>query len=161
MPTPTYTPLANVSLTSATATVTFSSINQSFRDIVAVANIKGAEGKIWVSINAVGGYAYQGVAMESNGSTANSTYGGDSYIQIGRNLSGARTDTPTVLTMNFLDYSSGKNTPVLYRASNALSGIFAGSYRVMSNNAITSIIFQLESGNFSAGSTFAIYGVSA
>jgi hypothetical protein len=164
MPTPTYTPLGNITLSGNAATVTFSSISQIYRDVIAVASVKGADGeKIRVSINVPGGYLYNGVVSENqNGSPYASYSDSDGYVLVGRNFSGIRSDTFTSLILNFNDYSvTDKNKPILYRAGNAISGIFAGSYRVVSNNAITSIIFQLEGGNFTAGSSFAIYGVVA
>ena len=162
MPTTTYTPLANVTLSSSTATVTFSSIVQSFRDIIAVASVKGAEGKIRISVNSVGSYLYHGVLMEADGGTAASNYGSDGYVLIGRNNSGIRNDVYTNIICNFNEYSvSGKHKPIIFRAGSNLSGVFAGNYRVATSSTISSIIFQLENGNFDAGSTFELFGVNA
>lgn len=163
MPTPTYTPLANTTLTGSSATVTFSSINQSYRDIIATANVKGADGeKIRVSVNSVGSYLYGGIVMEANGSSYTSSAGDDGYVLIGRSYSPMRSDNFSVVTLNFMDYSqTNKHKSILYRTSNSLQGVFAGAYRAQTNTAVSSIIFQLEGGSFAAGSTFAIYGVTA
>ena len=73
MPTPTYTPLANVTLASTTSTVTFSSIPATYRDLLVVAQcgvVGPATENLQLSLNNDTTNAnYAAVQMSGDGST--------------------------------------------------------------------------------------------
>ena len=157
MPTPTYTALANITLGSSASSVTFSSIPATFRDLVVVGDYTGSTVAL--------------VLMRFNGDSSNL-----SAVEMGANTDGAFSGTAT--NINFgaiynsnkmtvitqvMDYSAtDKHKTVLRRGTNAQqSELNAAAGRWASTAAITSIALTCNSGTFSSGSTFNLYGVIA
>lgn len=160
MPTPTYTPLANLTLSSTAATVTFSSISQLYKDLVLVINAKnntGATG-LRARFNNDSGANYSFVLMDGDGTTAASaTASGQTLLSIGSN---ATSDTVNIL--NIMDYSAtDKHKTVLVRANGASLSTAAFADRWASTSAITSIVVFPAANSFASGSTFALYGIAA
>ena len=164
MPTPTYTPLATVTLASAASSVSFGSIPATYRDLVLVitgsASVDNTFGMIF---NGDTGTNYSYVDAFGNGSSPSSA---------------ASTDTRFLLTVNgtfgagnhqfntqIMDYSAtDKHKTGMTR--NALSGsVFPGAgmiaARWASTAAITSMSIFPGSGQLNTGSTFSLYGVIA
>jgi hypothetical protein len=159
-----YTALANVTLGSTAATVTFSSISSSFRDLVLIVNgtINTASSGITFRLNGDTSSSYSVVDMYGDGSTTGSgsgtgTRGYLNYFNF--------TNSQSVWVANFMDYSAtDKHTTVLSRANNSSSGTEALACRWANTSAVTSIEVTAFVGGsyvFNAGSTFALYGVSA
>jgi hypothetical protein len=90
---------------------------------------------------------------------------GNSYVEIYNNyqLMGYDTTTDTIVTMDFLDYSTtDKHKTILTRGNNAARpATNMMAVRWPSTAAINTISFSAVSGSFIVGSTFALYGVSA
>lgn len=160
MPSATYTALASHTLSSTASTVTFGSIPNTYRDLVAVINIRGLTG----SPTARGGYmllngsALSTVYVSSSGGNSNSGTDGSDGIVPFANGHG-------VFIVNIMDYSAtDKHKTVLTRASSpAVSSWFIGS-RYASTNAVTSITFygpDNGSDQFAVGSTFTLYGIAS
>lgn len=165
MPTPTYLPIANITLASTAGSVTFSSISQNYRDLVLVVNgtISSGTGSFYLTFNSDGVTQCYNITMEGNGSSSLSTYQGAWGGMWGPY--GYTTSFSTSLSMhtiNFLDYSAqDKHKTVLMRSSNASSSIAAVAGRWASTAAITSFSILPTASTFAAGSTFALYGVAA
>ena len=152
--------LANLTLAnSSSSSITFSNINQGYRDLFFV-----YQGKTTNSGSEDLGFTYNGGAnntdlfgqiLRGNGSTA-SAYA----YNFGRIMSlGA--DIESVVTANIMDYSvTDKHKTNLIRF-NSPSWVAMGGHRWASTNAITSVTFSIGAGTFVSGSTFALYGVSA
>lgn len=172
MPTPTYTPLANLTLGSSAATVTFSSINTSlYRDLVLVTSITssdatGAYTYLW--LNSDSGENYSFVSAWGNGSSGYSA--ASTATSVGTITSGNpphSTSNREIATYNIMDYSAtDKHKTVLIRSSSAsvLTGMAA--YRWASTSAVNSLSLFTRNGysqsqDFLAGSTFALYGIAA
>ena len=162
MATPTYDLLNSVTLSSSASSVTFSSIDQSYRDLVLV-----AEGKmpgndfLTYQLNGVtstGFYAYVGMWEEGFGPTSNANSA--SFNRFFTNRSG-RTNTSCIIQI--MDYSATDKHKTCLNSSfwgSAEVGRFAD--RFVSTSAITSVSFQENGGaNLLAGSTFYLYGVAA
>ena len=163
MPTPTYTPLANITLGSAATTVTMSSISQLYRDLVIVAKpiltIPG--NSLQMRFNSDSGNNYSYVAAYGNsGGTGSYAESSVNLIYLGF-ASGVTDSFVSVSSVN--DYSATDNhKPVLTRANTASSGVDMLASRWASTSAISSITFINSSGStFAAGSTFALYGIAA
>lgn len=164
MPTPTYTPLANVTLTGPASTVTFSSISQSYRDLILVVNVfANATPTIKFNGNSGADYRICGMAGKSGGVKAGYQATSTSF-QPGY-YEAPDSTKPTIITMHILDYSTSYGfKPVLMMDSDGAAdadggvSLWGGSWKV-STNAITSISFQDV--NFDANASFALYGVSA
>lgn len=167
MPTPTYIPLANTTLTSAASTVTFSSITQSiYRDLVAVvsANTGSASADLYLRFNgdttSWNWYMY----MAGNGSSASAANSGATSGG-GRATAQAflNTGERNLTVINIFDYrQTNRYKGYLIRSNRANSGVDAFSNTYDSFSAITSISFLCTSSQlFQPGSTFTLFGIEA
>jgi hypothetical protein len=161
MPTPTYTPLANVTVAVAAASITFSSIPATYRDLVLVvesgSTIAGNDRNIRFNSDSGGNY----FVVEMNGSgiaPASSATSSRTSGYIGYNNSTARTTSITQL----LDYSAtDKHKTSLSRFTDGSSFTGAMCNRWANTAAITSVTVFPSSSTFAAGSTFALYGIAS
>ena len=153
-----YVPLANVTLSSSAASVTFSSISQAYRDLVLVFNgATASTSGVSIRFNSDSGSNYSYVQMLGNGSTASTSAGTTTEARM-VNSNG----TDCVGTANIFDYSTtDKHKSVLSRGDTAAASTRAHAVRWANTNAITSLTVFGEVANINAGSTFALYGVSA
>jgi len=160
MPTPQYTALANITLGSSAASVTFSSISQSYRDLVLIAQIGGTTGNYalaYLNGNTTSSN-YSVVWMRGTGSAAGSSAGATSLLDTGIGTDGASLGTNFM--MNIMDYSAtDKHKTVLTRFNTTSDSVWAITSRFASTSAVTSVTLNLFSGSFASGSTFALYGV--
>lgn len=167
MPTPTYTPLANVTLGSAAATVTFSSISQSYRDLVLVCQMSRSttgESGPFIRVNGDTGSNYSFVNMEGNGTSASRAFGAARDRMYGSWSANAVRDNSLANSIwQIQDYSTtDRFKTALVRTNNGGVVTYAAANRWASTSAITSIVVALDNtGSFAAGSTFALYGIAA
>jgi hypothetical protein len=157
MPTPTYTPLANVTLGTATASVTFSSIPATYRDLILVINTTGNTGAgFYFQFNGDTGsnYSYVYALGESAGASSavvTATEGRMGNIETGLG----------VHILNIMDYSAtDKHKTVLVRSDNAPANrtwMFAN--RWASTSAITSVRIFPFGATMSSGATLSLYGI--
>jgi hypothetical protein len=157
----TYEPIATNTLSSSTATVTFSSISGIYTDLVLVTagTIATAENGNSIIINGDTGSNYSvtnvyGVNATTAGSNRQSN---QPYLQIGRT-----SDSRSISIVHFMNYANtttyktvigrGNDEPYFRIAT-------AGLWR--STSAITSIAISNLGGNFLAGSSFTLYGIAA
>jgi len=158
-----YTALANVTLGSSASSVTFSSISQAYRDLVLVSSVTtSANTYTFLRVNGDSGSTnYQGVTAGGNGSSPYSPLTSTNAALI--NVNFPTNDTAiTSATINLLDYSvTDKQKPFLIRVSRASGGTEMSAFRWVNTSAITEIVFGLLTGTYSAGSTFALYGIQS
>jgi hypothetical protein len=163
------TALANLTLGSSATTVTFSSISGLYKDLklVVSANTASGSAQILVRLNSdatTGNYLWtymygSGSVVYSDAGNPNPTAGGSLYVtQINTATTGN-----SIVTMDLFDYSAtNKHKVALSRGNLASAGTDASSTRWASNSAVTTVMVYLYGGaSFAAGSTFALYGVSA
>lgn len=166
MPTPTYIPLATVTLGSSASSVTFSSIPATFRDLVVVTNllsatvdgcdfamrVNGDTGSNYSFVRMFGGAAATG---SDSSASATNTSGG---FGIGNN-----TTTPAAVIIQIMDYSAtDKHTTFLTRLNDtARSFTAAFASRHANTAAVTSVQVLTTVSNFGAGSTFNLYGIAS
>jgi hypothetical protein len=143
--------------------VTFSSISQAYRDLVIViqANTSPADYAI-IRFNSDTGSNYNFVGMYGDGvarqsaAYPNGTFG---YIDAWGAYS---TTIKSSDVINIFDYSTtDKHKSFLVRRDQPDNGTQASAQRWASTAAITTILVKPSTANWSAGSTFALYGVSA
>lgn len=163
MPTPTYTPLANITLGSSASSVTFSNIPNTYRDLILITDIDitaQTNGYVMVRVNGDTGSNYTEVFMSSLGPTSQSNTRTFFYNDYGVDVTGR-----AIRIYQFMDYAvTDKHKTVLGRSSmgaSANGAVTAAAFRWASTSAITSIAFTRNAGNFNSGSTFALYGVIA
>lgn len=163
----TYTPLATITLSSSASSVTFSNINQSFRDLVLVISARstasGAGDNLGVYFNS-NTANYSTVRMYGTGSATGSNTAPTSARIAQIAVPAASTSELGVATLQVMDYSAtDKHTTVLVRSNNSSDQVHAAAGRWGNTAAITSIVCDLyaTSANFVAGSTFSLYGIAA
>lgn len=160
MPTPTYTPMANITLGSAASSVTFSNIPNTYRDLILI-----SEG------TATG---TTGFRIQYNNDTTTANY---SAIYAGGNgsstFSSPVTNAAGVFIMTIFnrfsqitfiqDYSAtDKHKSSLSRSNVPQNELLMSAGRWANTAAITSVKILTDSGqSLSSGTTLALYGVIA
>jgi hypothetical protein len=158
----TNTPIATQTLSSAAASVTFSSIPQGYTDLVLVttANVS-ATGYSKLYFNNVTTSTYSATNLYGTGSVAGSarqtTGSGLGYIQCHYLFTGSN---QAILQINLQNYSNSTTFKTcLIKESDATYELTAKAGLWQSTNAITSLTLERVTGNWSSGSTFSIYGI--
>jgi len=164
MATNTYVALDKVTVSSATATVNFTSIPQGYTDLVLVCNVistTNAANYVYLQYNGDTATNYSTTILSGNGSSAVSTrftnrtnfnidYYATPNTQVGNRI---------VQIQNYSNTTTYKTG--LVRANRAGNGTDAMVGLWRSTAAITSILITCDSDTFAAGSTFSLYGIAA
>lgn len=157
----TYTPISSITLGATTSSVTFSSIPQTYTDLILVYNGTSAVTNLPIRFNSDTASNYSYTRIYGDGSSASSdresnyTYG---VYAIGSSAA-------TIATIHINNYSNATTYKTLLgRGSYTTSGyvsMFCSLWR--STAAITSITLlgSTVPANFSVGSTFNLYGILA
>jgi hypothetical protein len=162
-----YVPLANVTTSSAYSTITFSSISQSYRDLVLVADYStagaGGTGFFGVYVNGQfnnGSYAY--IHETGNGSTTSAGQA-NSQAQMIFSTTGTPDGGRCVAVINVFDYATSgiKAKTFVGRVDTATAFTSMGAARWWDDLAVTSISVRFSGLSNPAGGNFALYGVSA
>ena len=158
MTTPTYEAIASVTLSSTASSIEFSSIPQTYRDLVLIVDcsISGGNTLLLLDINGTGSSGTR-VFMAGNGSSASS--GTQSNL-----IAGFFGSTRGSSSLKFFDYSAtDKNKTFLQQASmnGTGEGVAVNAQRWANNSAITSIDVFINSNTFDVGSVFSLYGIEA
>ena len=163
MPTPTYTPLATVTLATTTSSVTFGSIPATYRDLILVCSFAypGSNASyVALRFNSDSGANYNRVQMEGNGSTTSAF--SETGATAGFIFSGLLVSNPTQVTSQIMDYSAtDKHKTFLSRGNSASAQVAALAGRWANTAAITSVQLIPSTNNFYTGTTIALYGVIA
>lgn len=164
MPTPTYTPLATVTLGSAAASVTFSSIPATYKDLVIVTDTLNSSGSenLKLRFNSDTGSNYSSLRLTSDGLGAYSgSINNTTFAYADHSAYGDAANRHNHI-IQFLDYSAtDKHKTFLARANNASRGVDAMVARWASTSAITTIRLFYEIGNINSGSRFDLYGIAS
>ena len=168
MPT-TYEPIASQTLSSAAGIVTFSSIPQTYTDLVFIVNAKSTFAAYDISairINGIGS-GYSKTYIESNGSGVSAGRGsaeislragylpGTNYTERSSDMYYFQNYTNTTDYKSVICRCNAVNTSVNFNVQTQIS-------MVTTTNAITQITLQTANGSsLLAGSTFALYGIKA
>jgi hypothetical protein len=163
MPTPTYTLIDSVTLTSSAASVSFTSISATGKgDLILVASVQSTqESSFGVSFNNITTNIVDIVSVNGNGS------GAYSAVFTGQNrFQDSYTDTPTsgfgLYTTTIFDYSAtDKHKPMLMRGNRADDNVSAIAGRWASTAAITSITATAfgSTTSLKSGSSFFLYQI--
>jgi hypothetical protein len=157
----TYEPISKQTLGTATATITFSSIPQTYTDLVCVVNGRTtADANIAVQFNSDTATNYSGTFLYGNGSSVTSARQSNvSSIGVGGISSASQEQgTNIIQIMNYANTTTNKT--LLARANNSTYvQLRVGLYR--STSAITSCILNADGTTFMTGTTFTLYGIKA
>ena len=162
MATNTYVALQTQTLTSNAASVTFTSINQGYTDLVLVAAVKNTANtgdEVAFRVNGDTASNYSRVRIYGDGTNP----GTSKSSGITKGALGINSTTEfSVITANFQNYSNATTyKSVISRGAAAgYTSMYASLWRSIS--AITSITILPESGTtFTTGSTLTLYGILA
>lgn len=157
----TYDSIQTHTLTSNAPSVTFSSIPQTYTDLVMVINATNTTGnnyELFVTFNSDTGSNYSETFLHNyNNTTESIRYTGNTKLRSFKTAS-----TPGGIIAHFMNYSNTTTYKTVlwrYGAAVLFNGAAGGLWR--STSAITSITLTIESGNISSGSTFSLYGIKA
>ena len=161
----TYESIATTTLSTATATVTFSSISGSYTDLVLVCNTIVASGTgndVALRFNGDTAVNYSNTYLLGTGSVTASgrnplTYSDNGYLD-------ANSGNPNTRIINIQNYSNTTTYKTnISRASGQNSGQVTAYVNLWrSTAAITTIlIYSASSLTYAAGSTFTLYGIKA
>jgi hypothetical protein len=163
MPTPTYTALATVTLGTTAASVTFSSIPATYRDLIVVynGNITASSTLGAYRFNGDTGSNYTGVYTANAASGTRATTSSDFYFQGTTGISTA--------IIQVMDYSAtDKHKTALVRSGNLAEWVQMYANRWANTAAITSMtLLPIDASTFAptstwaTGTTFNLYGVIA
>ncbi len=173
----TYEPIATTTVTSAVASVTFSSISSAYTDLVLVANYwdteTGNDSRCYVQVgngSVDTATNYSTTAILGNGTTASSVR--NSTRAQFDDYSGGANNASTATALNIYQFLNYSNTTtyktVLYRQNNLDSAVVdygtsavVGLWR--STSAINTIKIMPRTGttNIRSGAVFTLYGIKA
>ena len=169
----TYTPIATTTLGSSASSYTFSSIPQTYTDLVLVLNGYGAVTDGSSIVGEVGnnsldtGANYSMTRLSGSGSTASSgRASGTNFIRFA-NLTGQSTSSsnPTSLIINFMNYSNTTTFKTILNRVNQINGSYPGVEALVnlwrSTSAINIIKLYPYASSFAAGTTLTLYGITA
>lgn len=156
-------PLQNITLGSAAASVTFGSIPGTYRDLRLVVTAQQNTTSDRQATIKPNNDAANASLVYMDGSGSGTASGTASNISIYYIAPGPAANSIVQSTTDIMDYSAtDKHKTFLTRAGSSYNPVSAYVSRWASTAAITSlVIYPNIGGNFSAGSTFALYGVVA
>lgn len=156
------TALANVTLSSNASTITFSSISQSYRDLIFVFNLGSSVGADYVGMRVNGLTSLYGSnSFTGSNTTTNASSGVNSSILFLDPVYGNLQPTLGASYMYVCDYSSTNRHKSAFIKMGNFGIQSINNARFPNNSAITSIVFNLQNWQYAAGSSIALYGVSA
>lgn len=164
MGSPTYIPLANVTIGGSDGEIVFTGIPATYRDLIVIINGKNntaGPDSITFRFNSDAGNNYSNVRMVGTGSSTSSYSDTTSGLYIGVSTNSSN---PFVITAQIADYSTtDKHKTVLARCSQDNGWISAHAGRWANTAAITSVSILPPAGSswtFSTGATLALYGIA-
>jgi hypothetical protein len=161
MATQTYEPIASTTLTATTSSITFSSIPQTYTDLVLVtAGTSTGSSQLMMTFNGVT-TGYSSTHLSGTGSAISAVrYSNATSMQLGYDdyFTGGQTVAISHI-MNYANTTTFKN--VISRTSNAAIGVGISIGLSRSTSATTTInVFPLGS-SWASGCTFNLYGIRA
>ena len=164
----TYEPISTTTLSVATSTVTFSSVPQTYTDLILVTVFGTAtlNEDLAVRFNSDTGSNYSRTHLRGNGSTVGSaTATGQNLLLLDLDSSGSTLNTGLQIITHFMNYANTSIQKSVISRSGTLGGGFTGTSLIAGlwrdTTAISTIGLFATSGNFVAGSTFTLYGIKA
>jgi len=156
----TYTPIATTTLGSSATSYTFSSIPSTYTDLIIVVNGVNSTGVTTVELqfNSDTGTNYSVTRLQGNGSTASSLRNSN-QSSMSAGIIDTTQSTSIIQIQNYSNATTYKT--VLARAADTAYATvaFVGLWR--STAAINAVKVDGGGYNFSAGSTFTLYGIAA
>jgi hypothetical protein len=165
----TYEPIATQTLTTNTGIVTFSSIPQTYTDLVLRVSAQASSSWDVIAIRMNGttsGYSF--TYIQGDGASALAGRGSAEIAMRGGHIPGSSTSTYSTDEYNFMNYTGSTNYKTIiskvgsYNTGAQGFNIQGRAQLLQMTAAITSITIQTFNGaNLTPGSTFTLYGIKA
>ena len=158
----TYTLIDSVTLGSSASSVTFSSIDQSFGDLILTweTKVTASYSYVQVKLNADSGNNYSIVYMAGTGSTATSSSSSSGGFYPTQQTYPESTST-SFGNLEFMDYSvTDKHKSILSRSNNSSLATQASAFRWANTAAITTIEFATPLQTMAVGANFYLWGIA-
>jgi hypothetical protein len=156
----TYEPIATQTLGSAVNSITFSSIPQTYTDLVLIVSgntsYSGSPDAYQLSFNG----ATSGLSVTRLGGSGSSTYS-DRYSTPYAGWSSTFNGADTINIINYSNTTTYKTAITRSSSQGSYPQVGATVVLWQSTNAITSIKLTDTSGDWQSGSTFSLYGIKA
>ena len=163
----TYEPIATTTLGSAASNITFSSIPQTYTDLVLILSVSSlsSNADIIMELNSDTSTNYSWTAIYANGSTTSSARV-TNYANFDLNYWSNNSSTyPTFYTVDFFSYTSSRYKTILTKSSNDFNGsgmVYRNVGLWRSTSAINTIkLYPQSPQTFSTGTIATIYGITA
>jgi hypothetical protein len=158
----TYTPIVTTTLGSDQATIEFTSIPQTFTDLVLIGGVSSTDGTfnraLRVQFNSDTSSLYSTTNIYGESSIVTTSSPNSSFIGVCEMPLGSNFMTVKLQASNYSSTIKNKTT-VSSGGSANISTLAAGLYR--STSAITSLKLLLSGQSFRTGSTITLYGIRA
>lgn len=152
-----FEPLANITLSSAAVTVTFSGINQNYSDLIVVSETTLANsqnGLLSMQFNNVTSFSYANTRLIANGASVSALDSSSTtYVQLSTEYNYVMSET------QIMGYAKNTKKPILVKTNGGSSVIEIYANDFLNSSPITSLRIFSDGATFAAGSTFALYGV--
>jgi hypothetical protein len=159
-----YEVISTQTLGTAASSVTFSSIPQTYTDLVLVVNhsTTGSNPSIVARFNSDTASNYSRTRIAGDGSVTNSGRGSsETTLGLSTYVGSSSTAIGTMIC-NILNYANSTTYKTCITRNNAAShGTEASVTLWRSTSAITTFLVSVDSSSFATGSTFTLYGVKA
>jgi len=160
----TYEPIESKTLGTAVASVTFSSIPQTYTDLVMIfsgSSASGGEDSIAIQFNGDTTTNYSATWMQGNGTSATSSRASSQTVIYGGLITSATITNSIWHVFNYTNTTTFKTVLARGNASATLTRQAVGLWR-KTPEAITSWLLKTDGGqNFAVGCTFTLYGIKA
>lgn len=159
----TFTAIATNTLGSSATSYTFSSIPNTYTDLVLVVNASTTTGNqnMRLNFNSDTGTNYSDTELSGNGTTVTTVKDNNVAFMPIDNVAYAQANFNNIKIINLMNYSNtSTNKVVLVRSDNAATGVDMAVCLWRSTSAINSITIG-STGTFATGSTFTLYGIAA
>ena len=158
----TYEPIQVLTTTNATTnSVTFTSIPQTYTDLVLVCSVLGATNANWTvtgqyNSDTAGNYSF--TSLNGNGSSAASSRAPNyTHFQVAGINGGINTSTPVTGILQVMNYSNTTTYKTSFTRDGDSGGVALQTHLWRNTAAINRLDFIAST--WSAGSTFTIYGI--
>jgi hypothetical protein len=163
MPTPTYTPLATVTLGTTASSITLSNIPASYRDLIIVfeGSVSSGDNELGCRYNGDSGTNYSHVYAVGFPTTSTASVAQTNYTTA---RFGNITTTRSNQILQIMDYSAtDKHKTMLIRTNNgsATSEVWMMVNRWANTAAINSILILPSASTLTTGTTVNLYGIKA
>jgi hypothetical protein len=156
----TYEPIATTNGTGSSGVITFSSIPSTYTDLVVVSSMIGdANAAVRMRFNGdTNDSNYSYILLYGTGSVAGSTNNTATQIYLGH----ANTSTPNASIVSLNNYSNTTTYKSVLSRGNQVNQFVSAVTGLWRNTAaINSVTIAMDSGNFTTGAMFTLYGIKA